>query len=271
MKKTIFLFLLLPTLFTQAQTLEKIWETEPIVATPESVLPDAKTGWLYITLIDGAPWEADGRGGVARIKADGTGYDSTWVTGLHAPKGMAIHNNNLYVADLNNVVVINLQNGRIDKKIAIEGATGLNDVTVTDNGVVYVSDSRTARVWRLEKEQPSLYLENMQGVNGLKAVGNDLIVASGKNFMKVDGGKNQVKLAELSQGGDGIEPVGDGAYLVTSWGGYVFHVGADGKVTTLLETHADKKNTADIGYDPQQRIMYVPTFFARTVAAYRLK
>lgn len=271
MKKSIFLFLLLPAFFAHAQTLEKIWESEPIVATPESVLPDTKNGWLYISLIDGGPWEADGKGGVARMKADGSGYDSTWVTGLHAPKGMGLHGSRLYVADLNMVVVINTANGNVEKRIPIEGATGLNDVTVTDNGVVYVSDSRTAKVWRLENDQPSLYLENMQGVNGLKAVGNDLIVASGKNFLKVDGAKNQVKLADLAQGGDGIEPVGNGDYLVTSWGGYVFYVGVDGKVTTLLETHADKKNTADIGYDPQQRIMYVPTFFARTVAAYRLK
>lgn len=271
MKKIIFLCLLLPAFFVQAQTLEKLWESAPVVATPESVLPDAKSGWLYISLIDGGPWEADGRGGVARMKMDGSGYDSTWVTGLHAPKGMGLHGNRLYVADLNTVVVINTENRNIEKRIAIEGASGLNDITVTDNGVVYVSDSRTAKVWRVERDQPTLYLDSMQGVNGLKAVGNDLIVASGKNFIKVDGAKNQVKLADLPQGGDGIEPVGNGNYLVSSWGGYVFYVGADGKVTTLLETHADKKNTADIGYDPQQRIMYVPTFFARTVAAYWLR
>jgi sugar lactone lactonase YvrE len=205
------------------------------------------------------------------MKTDGSGYDSTWVTGLHAPKGMGLYGNRLYVADLGNVVVINTQNGNIEKRIAVDGATGLNDVTVTDNGVVYVSDSRTAKVWRLERDQPSLYLDNMQGVNGLKAVGTDLLVASGKNFIKVDDSKAQVKFADLPQGGDGVEPVGNGDYLVTSWGGYIFYVAADGKVTTLLETHADKKNTADIGYDPKQRIMYVPTFFARTVAAYRLK
>jgi hypothetical protein len=48
-------------------------------------------------------------------------------------------------------------------------------------------------------------------------------------------------------------------------------VTADGKVETLLETHQQKRNTADIGYDAQKRILYVPTFFAKTVAAYSVK
>ena len=43
--------------------LEKIWETDTIVAVPESVLP--YEGKLYISLIDGAPWAADGKGGIA--------------------------------------------------------------------------------------------------------------------------------------------------------------------------------------------------------------
>jgi hypothetical protein len=42
-------------------------------------------------------------------------------------------------------------------------------------------------------------------------------------------------------------------------------------VETLLETHPEKKNTADIGYDPEKRIMYVPTFNAKTVTAYLVK
>jgi len=39
----------------------------------------------------------------------------------------------------------------------------------------------------------------------------------------------------------------------------------------LLDTSKEKKNTADIGYDPVKRIVYVPTFNAKTVVAYQLK
>ena len=59
-------------------------------------------------------------------------------------------------------------------------------------------------------------------------------------------------------------------YLVSAWSGYIFYVSKDGKTETLLETHEQKKNTADIGYDPVKKIVYVPTFFAKTVTAYQL-
>jgi hypothetical protein len=271
MKHIFIAILLVFFVSANAQKLEKVWETDSIVAIPESVLPDPENGLLYISLINGGPWEADGKGGIARMKDDGTGYDSTWVTGLNAPKGMGLHKNRLYVADLAEVVVIDVPNAKVEKRIPIEGASGLNDITVSNDGVVYVSDSKTAKVWRIENDTPQLFLENMQGVNGLKAVGADLMVASGKTFLKADAKKATTKLTELPQGGDGVEPIGNGDYLVSAWMGQIYHVSANGKVETLLDTSVEKRNTADIGYNPQKRMIYVPTFFARTVAAYRLK
>ncbi len=271
MKQIFSLGLLFFCLRGPAQSLEKIWETAPVVATPESVLPDFKRDLLYISLIDGGPWEKDGKGGIGRLKMDGTGYDSTWVSGLHAPKGMGLRGKKLYVADMNEVVVVNAKKGKVEKRIAIDGATNLNDITISDDGLVYVSDSKAGKVYLLEKEKPSLYLENLPGINGLKAVGEELWVASGKSFVKADRARNITKLADLPQGGDGVEPVGNGDFLVSAWSGYIFYVKADGTVATLLETHASKSNTADIGYDKEKRILYVPTFFARTISAYRLK
>jgi len=272
MKSRLTILVLAFSLFASAQkhALKQLWQTDSIVAIPESVLPDVKSGLLYISLIDGEPWGVDGKGGIARLKSDRTGYDSTWITGLNAPKGMGIHGNRLYVADISNVAVIDIPNKRIEKTIAIDSASGLNDIAVTDNGVVYVSDSKTAKIWRIENDKPALYLESMNGVNGLKAVKNELIIASGKTFVKADAAKKLTTITELPQGGDGIETVGNGDYLVSSWPGYIFYVSAKGAVQTLLETHEAKKNTADIGYDPVKKIVYVPTFFAKTITAYQL-
>ncbi len=266
------LFIALGITTTHAQQqLEKIWETDSVIAVPESVLPDTKNNVLYISLIDGGPWDADGKGGIGKLGLNGENYQADWITGMNAPKGMGIAGNRLYVADISDVVVIDIEKGKIEKKIAIDSATGLNDIAVSDNGIVYVSDSRTARIWRIENDKPALYLENMKGVNGLKAMGDELIIASGKSFIKADAQKKITPIAELPQGGDGIEPVGNGDFIVSAWLGYIFYVTADGRVETILETHQQKKNTADIGYDPVQRIIYVPTFNAKTVAAYKLK
>lgn len=276
MKKTLAALLSLFAVGSQAQThsLEKLWETDSIIAVPESVLLHTGNGGqqvLYVSLIDGQPWDADGKGGVGILSPNGKSYDSTFVKGLHCPKGMGIFKNKLYVADYTDVVVIDLNNGKVEQRITHDSAQGFNDITVSDKGEVYVSDSKSFKVWKLEKDRLVLYLENLKGLNGLKAVGNELIIGSGRSFLKADAQKNLIKIADLPQGADGIEPIGNGDYLVTAWAGYIFYVQADGKVETLLETHGEKKNTADIGYDPVKRIVYVPTFFAKTIAAYQLK
>lgn len=263
-------FLISIGLSAQQAKLEKIWETDSVVAVPESVLADMKNGVLYVSLIDGGPWDADGKGGVAKLGLDGKKYEGSWISGLNAPKGFGLSGNRLYVADLGDVVVIDIKAGKVEKKIAIDSAQGLNDITVTDKGIVYVSDSRTTKIWRIENDKPSLFLDTMKGVNGLKAIGEDLYIGAGKLFLKADAKKQLTKIAEVSQGIDGIEPVGNGDFILSAWGGYIWYVTKDGKVQTLLETHEQKRNTADIGYDPQKKIVYVPTFFAKTVAAYQL-
>jgi hypothetical protein len=255
----------------QQHQLEKIWQTDTVVAIPESVLPDFKKNILYVSLIDGGGWDADGKGGVGKLGMDGKNYDSTWISGLNAPKGLGRYGNNLYVADISEVVVIDIAAGKIIKKIAIEGAKGLNDITVTDKGIVFVSDSRTARIWRIENDVPTLFLDNIKGANGLKAINGDLIYAEGKLLKKIDAQKQITQIAELPQGIDGIEPVGNGDYIVTAWAGYIFYVTAGGHVDTMLDTHEEKMNTADIGYDATKHIVYVPTFNAKKVIAFRLK
>lgn len=272
MKRTLLPLFLFAFTVSQAQQhrLEKLWQTDTTIAVPESVLPDEKENTLFVSLIDGGGWEADGKGGVGRLSPDGKTYNGTWITGLQAPKGMGRHRNRLYVADITEVVVVNIKKGTIEKRIAIDSAKGLNDITIDKKGVVYVSDSRTARIWKIQNDRPSLYLENLKGVNGLKSVADDLVIASGKTLLKADAQKKLTTITELPQGGDGIEPVGRGDYLVTSWSGYIFYVHADGRVETLLQTHQQKSNTADIGYDPKKKIVYVPTFNGKTVVAYRL-
>ena len=273
MKRILFIILGIAAIHAKAQQhqLEKLWQTDTIVAIPESVLPDLKKGILYVSLIDGGGWDVDGKGGVAKLGLDGKNYNGTWITGLNAPKGLGMYGNRLYAADISEVVVIDVPKGKIEKKISVDSAIGLNDITITDKGIVYVSDSRTAKIWRIENDHPTLYLENMKGANGLKAIGDDLYILSGKNFVKADAKKNITKVADLDQGGDGIEPIGNGDFIVTSWGGWIYYVHSDGKVETLLDTHLDKKNTADIGFDPVKRIVYVPTFNAKMVVAYQLK
>ena len=174
---------------------------------------------------------------------------------------------------MNGVAVIDIPSSKIESIIKIDSAVGLNDITVDDKGIVYVSDSRSkgGNVYRIEKGQPTLFLTGFKGINGLRAVGNDLYVATGKDVFKVDANKNQTSIGIIDQGGDGIEPVGNGDWIGSAWAGYIYYMYADGKRDLLLDGKAEKMNTADIGYDPATKIVYVPTFARKSIVAYQLK
>ena len=260
------------TFSSQAQhRLEKLWETDSVLAIPESVLPDAKKNVLYVSLIDGAPWEVDGKGGIAKLNKNGKILNPYWIKGLNAPKGMAIVGKKLYVADVTEVAVINIKKGTIENRIAVENAVGLNDVTASESGVIYVSDSRTGNVFQIENGIVSTYLTGFNGLNGLRSVGTDLYVATGKDVFKVDKNKNQTSIGIIDQGGDGIEPIGNGDFIGSAWSGYIYYLPANGERELLLDTHEEKINTADIGYDSAKKVVYVPTFFKKSVMAYQLK
>src|SRR5436189_39729 len=139
----IFLLIICNQANAQKHKLVKVWETDTILKVPESVLYDAANKVLYASNIDGTdPWAKDGKGSIAKIGMDGKIIAVEWVKGLNAPKGMGVHNGKLYVADLTNIVVIDTKTGSIEKTIAVDGAGGLNDVSVGSDGVIWVSDSQ---------------------------------------------------------------------------------------------------------------------------------
>lgn len=259
---------------TAQHQLVKLWESDTTLKVPESVLFDGKNNVLYVTNIDGQPWERDGKGSIGKVGLDGKIIAAEWVSGLQAPKGMGLHKNKLYVADLTELVVIDITTGTVIERIAVEGAGGLNDVSADENGTVYVTDSRARRVYEVKNSKASLLLDSskLKGPNGiLKHKGSLYVLDAGSMYrMEKDGSLS--KLAEGMEGGtDGIENISGGDFLVSTWGGVVYYVNADGSKQVLLDGRPQKINSADIGYDVAKRIVYVPTFWRNTVVAYELK
>ncbi len=256
----------------QDHSLVKLWQTDTTLKVPESVLFDKNASVLYVSNIDGQPWEKDGKGSVGKVSLTGKIISVDWVSGLNAPKGMGQFNNTLYVADLTEVVVIDIAKSAITKRIAIDGAQGLNDVSVDKSGQVYVTDSKAGKIYVINQDKYTLFAEDLKGLNGVLAVGTDVYAVAAGAFWKIGADKKPVKLAEgMEPATDGIEQVANNEFLVSVWNGVVYYVKADGKVQTLLDTREQKSNTADIGYDPATRTVYVPTFFKNSITAYTLK
>jgi DNA-binding beta-propeller fold protein YncE len=266
--------LLLATLFATAQQHEiaRKWETDTLLKVPESVLYDAQGKVLYVSNIDGQPWEKDGKGSIGKVGLDGKIIAVDWVTGLEAPKGLGLYKNKLYVADVDKVAVIDTKTASIELTIPVEGAQGLNDLTVDKKGVVYVSDSKNKKVHRIENGKVSTFLENLKGPNGVLINGDDLYVLDAGSLYKVEKDKSLTKLADGMEGGtDGVEHVAGKDFIVSCWQGSIWYVKADGTKQNLLDTREQKINTADIGYDAKNRIIYVPTFWKNKIVAYELK
>ena len=244
-----------------------------MLTTCESVLYDAERNVIYVSNIDGVPDEKDGNGFISRISIDGTITDLKWVTGLDAPKGLGIRGNRLFVTDIDRVVEIDVDAGSIVKSYPVEGASFLNDVTVAANGDVYVSDSNAGLIVRISGEELTIWMEDVDGPNGLLADGGALLMASWNagtlNAIDLQTKEITVK-AEGIEHPDGIEAVGDGAYLVSTWDGMVHLVEADGTKHLLLDTRDAGANAADIDYIPEQNLLLVPAFSANKVVAYEL-
>jgi len=248
----------------QKATVQKLWATDTILKVPESVLVDDKENCLWVSNIDGASNGKDGKGSISKLSKTGAR--------LNAPKGMAKYKQELYVADLTELVIIDIKKGIIKNKIKVEGSVFLNDVTVNKNGAVFVSDSRTGKVHRIENGMVSIEVENLQGPNGLLSIEDQLLILDRGSLLSVTPGGAISKIMDgMDPSTDGIERVAPNQYIVSCWNGIVYFVAAGAQKITLFDTRSEKINSADIGYDAKNKIIYVPTFMKNSVVAYQLQ
>lgn len=254
-------------------TLKLKWETDTSLTTCESVLYDKERDVLYVANINGDPSGKDGNGFIGKVSLDGKVTEAQWVKGMDAPKGMGLVGNKLYVTDIDRVHEIDVTNGKITKTYPVEGAQFLNDITTDPEGRVYISDSNTGIVSLIENGKVSKWLENLKGPNGLFAEKGEVLVAqwAEKTLNIVDPSSKQVTVkTEGLENPDGIEAVGDGGYLVSSWNGMVHYVSSDWTKTLVLDTRADSVSAADIEYIQEKNLLLVPTFYKNKVMAYEL-
>lgn len=59
------------------------------------VIYDPVSNFIYVSNINGQPWDQDGNGFISKLDLDGKIVERQWVTGLSAPKGLGIHNGHL--------------------------------------------------------------------------------------------------------------------------------------------------------------------------------
>src|SRR4030095_11991122 len=257
-----------------APTLTRLWETDKKLTTAESVFYDTIGSVLFVSCINGVPPDKkDEDGFIAKVGLDGKIITLKWATGLSAPKGMGRIGETLYVTDIDRLVAIDVDTGKISNTWEVSGASFLNDIATSDQAIVYISDSNTSTIYELVKGKVTVMMADttLQGTNGLFVDGKNLLIAGdGASWTVVIDGHSVTKLAEGIPAGDGIERYGAGIFQ-SSGMGEIYFIKSDGTFTKVLDTKDVKLNAADIEVIENKNLMFVPTFFGNSVTAYTIK
>jgi hypothetical protein len=282
-------------LLAQAEgpTLSPVWDLKGDFAAPESAYYHAASNSIFVSSINGQILDKDGNGYISRLSPDGKVVSAKWATGLNGPKGLRSVGNTLWVADIDEVVGIDIGSGKVTSRVKVEGATFLNDLATAPGGTVYTSDSSGLKIYATKDGKSSVFVEGgdvVEQPNGLLVDGSRLILgsigpapqpgaapggrgrgqaASGHLFAFDLRTKQRTQVTSEAVGGiDGIEPDGSGGLLVTDvLGQRLLHVAKSGQVRVLAKFSA---GGADFGYIGAKRIAIVPFLFENRVAAYDL-
>ena len=284
---------------TTTTNIEKVWETITELKTPESVIYAPNENMLFVSNIDGQPDGKDNQGFISKVSSlNGSIIELNWVTGLNAPKGMTITNNTLlYVSDITDLVEIDVNSGKIINRYNAPGSAFLNDVASDNQGYVYVSDTATNTIYRLDTKnlrdnstnnsdaslQVWLQTPELNGPNGLYVdnSNNKLIVASLGAFSNPAGSIRVVDLQNRnvnSLGNEGTAvPIGglDGIeadsteryyYVTDNAGGKLYVVNSNGTGYETLDLQ--NQGSADLGVILDENLIIIPMMQDNKLEAY---
>jgi sugar lactone lactonase YvrE len=277
-----------PALEAAAQdgTATEIWALDGL-STPESVVFDEEKGELYVSNIAGEATGKDGNGFLSRVSTDGEMLEAEWVTGLDAPKGLALDGSTLYVTDIDRLVAVDVASGEISNSWQAEGAQLLNDAAVDDNGRVFVSDIARSAIYVLDGDSFSVWVEDeaLKHPNGLKVDDGKLIVAAWGEELQPDFSTTvpghllavDLESKEISSVGsgepignlDGLEPDGAGNWIATDWiAGAVLRIKPGGSAERLLDL---SQGSADLEYLEGDGVVVIPMMMDDRLVAYKIE
>lgn len=130
---------------------------------PYSFVSGPAGNQYFISSVNGDPEQADNNGFITKLDAGGKLANLKFIQGgkngttLHAPKGMALVGDTLYVADLDTIRGFDAATGKPTAAVTISAgvsgdasAASLTDVAFDGKGLLYCSDQRANRIYRVD-------------------------------------------------------------------------------------------------------------------------
>ena len=209
-------------------------------------------------------------GFVSLINPDGSVHTSKWIGAtrdgltLNHPLGSAISNGVLYTVDEGVLRSFELSSGKPLKDVTVTGATFLNGIGVTADGVAYISNSRAPEsILRVAADgTTSVFVEGapLAAPNGV-AIDNDgniVVVNIGTNEVLTFNPAGELILTEhAAEGGnDGVVVTEDGTKYVSSVRfGSVSRIRAGGAAEIIA---SGIPSAASMCYDSVQKQLVIP-------------
>jgi hypothetical protein len=249
---------------------------------PESVLHDPERDVYWVSNMgDGGAHGHDGDGFLSRIAPDGTvdlRFAAPEQSGavLDSPKGMAIVDGELYVADIDRVRVLDADTGAPVREIPIADVAMLNDVAAAPDGTVYVTDigldvdflpTGSDAVYRIAGDSAERWATGELGnPNGVAVTDRAVwLVTFGTGELLELGPDGAIRARHTAPRGglDGVEALDDGRLLITSFGeGAVIAATVDGSFTVERD---GLEASADLGVDRERGRLLLPLMTAGEV------
>jgi sugar lactone lactonase YvrE len=235
---------------------------------PESVRYDAELDLYFVSNFNGEP-EGDANGFVSKVSADGEILELKFMEGsdrwpFHGGRGMWLDEDGLWVVDAGGLHLFDRITGEQLDFIDFSGFElgFLNDVVRARDGALYVTDTGTSSLYRIDAGVVSLVTKVAMNPNGIAlnpANGRLLLVpwSGGNEILEWDIDAESMTATGAFNGGgnfDGIEVV-NGKIIVSSQEDTSLHFMVDGVDNRAIDLPG---KPADIGIDTKRNRVAVP-------------
>ena len=253
--------------------INKKWELKHQLDYPESVAYDPESDMLYVS-----NFLNNSGGGISKLSKNGELVELEWLDNLANPTGLVISNDIIYVVERTNVVIIDKVTATIISRIKLEGCIFPNDITISNEGVIFITDSEGNKIYTVKNDKASIWLkhEDLKNPNGIDYKDGSLYIGcSGDSKIRkinIESKKISV-LASLPEGSimDGLQVLDDGTILFSDFAGRLYHMDSHGLIYELINTVSTQENIADFIYIEDNDLLVIPGLYSNIIAAYLIK